>query len=159
MGQSARARVMPCWAWVAPLLWCFIPSWLLSTKSRNFIKYWDSGLNAQGSRRFIATVHITAVIGRRRWGKKAQGKLSLAPNLLLNWVSYPLQVQCTFFLPVFWNLYMTKQGFRWHLFLTLRITLLNVKIDFWLKHGNFVDVAMNGISMAKPHQAFIENGL
>jgi hypothetical protein len=24
--------VMPCWAWVAPLIWCFIPSWLLSTK-------------------------------------------------------------------------------------------------------------------------------
>ncbi len=31
-------KVMPCWAWVAPLIWCFIPSWLLSAKSWNFIK-------------------------------------------------------------------------------------------------------------------------
>jgi hypothetical protein len=31
-------KVMPCWAWVAPLIWCFIPSWLFSAKSWNFIK-------------------------------------------------------------------------------------------------------------------------
>jgi hypothetical protein len=39
---------MPCWAWVAPLIWCFILSWLLSRKSWNFInkdmECWDSGL-------------------------------------------------------------------------------------------------------------------
>jgi hypothetical protein len=57
------------------------------------MKYWDSGLNAQGLRTFI---HITAMIGRRRSRKKGQGKLSIAPNLLLNWVSYPVEVQCTF---------------------------------------------------------------
>ncbi len=57
-------KVMPCWAWVSALVWCFIPSWLLSAKSWNFIKqrvcmkkYWDSGLNAPGSRTFIATVN------------------------------------------------------------------------------------------------------
>ncbi len=31
-------KVMACWAWVEPLIWCFITSWLLSTKSWNFIK-------------------------------------------------------------------------------------------------------------------------
>jgi hypothetical protein len=78
------------------------------------MKYWDSGLNAPGSRRFRTTVHIAAQL----WliegvqEKKGQAKLNLAPNLLLNWVSYPVEVQCTFFFPVFWNLvpYVTKQG-------------------------------------------------
>jgi hypothetical protein len=31
-------KVMPCWVWVAPLIWCFITSWLFSAKSWNFIK-------------------------------------------------------------------------------------------------------------------------
>jgi hypothetical protein len=89
---------VPCRAWVTPLIWgCFIPSWLLPTKSREFIKYWDSGLNARRSRTFIATVHIAEVIGWRRSGKKGVGKLSLALNLLLNWVSCPVEAQCTFF--------------------------------------------------------------
>jgi hypothetical protein len=26
---------MPCWTWVSPLIWCLIPFWLLSAKSRN----------------------------------------------------------------------------------------------------------------------------
>jgi hypothetical protein len=29
---------MPCWAWVAAPIWRFIPSWLWSAKSWNFIK-------------------------------------------------------------------------------------------------------------------------
>ncbi len=43
--------------------------------------------------------------------KKGQGNLSLAPNLLLNGVSCPLEAQCNFF-PVFRNFvpYVTKQG-------------------------------------------------
>ncbi len=103
-------KVMPCWAWVAPLIWCFIPSWLLSPKSWNFInkdmKCWDSGLNARVSRIFIATIHIAAVDRRTQ----------ITPNLVLIWVSVHLEAQCKFF-TVFWNLilYMTKQGaiFSW----------------------------------------------
>jgi hypothetical protein len=45
--------------------------------------------------------------------KKTRGhdKLNLTPNLLLNWVSRPIEAQCIFFL-VFWNLipYVTKEG-------------------------------------------------
>jgi hypothetical protein len=52
------------------------------------MKYWDSGLNAPGSRTLIVTVHIAAASGWKRsgQGKTSEGKLSLAPNLLLNWV-------------------------------------------------------------------------
>jgi hypothetical protein len=73
------------------------------------MKYWDSGLNARGSRTFIATVHIPALESIQE--KNGQGKLSLAPNLLLNSVSCPVEPRCTCF-PVFWNLvrYVTKQG-------------------------------------------------
>jgi hypothetical protein len=36
----------------------------------------------------MATVHIAAaVIGWKRSGNKGKGKLSLGPNLLLNWIS------------------------------------------------------------------------
>jgi hypothetical protein len=59
------------------------------------MKHWDSGWNAQGSRTFIATVNIAAaVIGSRSSGTKGQGKLSLALNLLLNWVSCPVEALC-----------------------------------------------------------------
>jgi hypothetical protein len=40
-------KVMPCWAWVAPLIWCFfIPSWLFVCPQSHEIllnksmKYW-----------------------------------------------------------------------------------------------------------------------
>jgi hypothetical protein len=43
-------KVMPCWAWVLPLIWCFIPCcpqsndiFLLNKGMKN----WDSGLNAR----------------------------------------------------------------------------------------------------------------
>jgi hypothetical protein len=51
------------------------------------------------------------VIGWRRSGKKGEGKLSLGLNLLLNWVSCPVEAQCTFF-SRFWNFIpcVTKQG-------------------------------------------------
>jgi hypothetical protein len=29
-------KVMPCWAWVAPLTWCFIPSWMFVRKVMKF---------------------------------------------------------------------------------------------------------------------------
>jgi hypothetical protein len=65
------------------------------------MKYRDSRLNAGGARTFRVTVHIAgAVIGWRRSGKEWYGKLSLAANVLLNWVSCPLKAQCTF-LPCF----------------------------------------------------------
>jgi hypothetical protein len=93
------------------------------------MKYWDSGLNAWSARTFIATVHIVAehwlVEGVQE--KKGQGKLSFAPNLLLNWVSWPLEAQCSIVFRVFWNLipYLRpNRGFQCRLFLTLRITLL-----------------------------------
>jgi hypothetical protein len=99
-------KVMPCWAWVSPLIWCFISSWLLSAKSWNFIKWgypqshdsllnkgmkdWDSGLNARGSRTFIGTVHIaTALVSWRRSWKETSWSLlgpgvevGLAPNIM-----------------------------------------------------------------------------
>ncbi len=67
------------------------PSWLLSTKSWNFLKseYEILRLRIKCTRTFRATVHIAAVIGWKRSRKEGQGKLSLAPNLLLNWISCP----------------------------------------------------------------------
>jgi hypothetical protein len=49
------------------------------------MKYWNSALNAPGSRTLIATVvHIAAaaaaVIGWKRWGKKGQAKLRFSTN-------------------------------------------------------------------------------
>jgi hypothetical protein len=64
------------------------------------MKYWDPGLNARSARTFIATVHIN--IRSSDWLKefrkrKDQSKLSLAPNLMLNWVLCFLEAQCTCF--------------------------------------------------------------
>ncbi len=39
------------------------------------------------------------------------------------------------------------------------VETLNVKKNSWQKHNNYVNVAMNDISMAKPHEASIENRL
>jgi hypothetical protein len=39
------------------------------------------------------------------------------------------------------------------------VETLNVKTNSWLKHNNYVYVAMNSISMAKPHEASLENRL
>jgi len=77
-------KVMPCCTWVAPLIWCFIPSWLFVRKSHEILlnkgmKYWNSGLNASSSRTFITRVHIAAaVIGWKRWGKERTGKTQLS---------------------------------------------------------------------------------
>jgi hypothetical protein len=98
---------MPCWDWVAPLIWCWLHPLLavvgkvMKVLLNKGMKYWDSGLNAPGSRRFRAILRIAAaaVIGWKRFQeKKGECKLSLAPNfLLLNWVSCPaLEAQCTF---------------------------------------------------------------
>jgi hypothetical protein len=76
--------------------------------------------------RFIGTVHIAAaVIGWRRSGKEWGGKLSLAPNLLLTWVSCPVEAQLLFFSPFFEvsSSMWPNRGFRCRLFLTLRMIL------------------------------------
>jgi len=78
------------------------------------MKYWKSGLNAGGSRTFTAAT----VYREQQWlvegvqEKEGQGKLSLAPNLMLNWVPCPLWSPVYFLFHVFWNLihYVTKQG-------------------------------------------------
>jgi hypothetical protein len=114
---SVIHKVMPCWAWVAPLIWCFIPSWLLAAKSWNFIKwgmkYWDSRLNALGSRTFIVTVHIAAtVIGWSRSAKERTGQTQFSTKFAAK-LSFmpPLKLSVLFF-RVLWNLiaYVTKQG-------------------------------------------------
>ncbi len=52
------------------------------------MKYWDSTLNAPGSRTFIATVHISAImIGWKYSGKEMTEQTNFSTNLLLNWVS------------------------------------------------------------------------
>jgi len=94
------------------------------------MKYWDSGLNApECTRTFIATVHIAAVLGWKRSRKEGQGKLSLAPNLLLNWISCPVEAQCTSFSCFLKSRPLCDQtgpnrGFPCRLCLTLRMTLL-----------------------------------
>jgi hypothetical protein len=81
------------------------------------MKYWDSALNARGARTFIATIHKAKQqkwLGEGVQEKQGQGKLGLAPNLLLNWVSCPVEAQCTLFFPLdFWKLIpyvTTKEG-------------------------------------------------
>jgi len=96
-------KTMPCWAWVQPSFdassapgSCAQSHEILLNKG---MKYWDSGLHARGLRTFTATANIAAaaVIGWMRSVKQGQGKLSWAPNLFLNWVSCPVEAQCTFF--------------------------------------------------------------
>jgi hypothetical protein len=91
-----RSKVVPCWAWVGPLVCCFIPSsWLLSAKSwkNKGMKYLRTRvLNARSARKNIIAA---AVIGWRRVHEmKGPSKLRLSPNLLLNWVSCPVFMPC-----------------------------------------------------------------
>jgi hypothetical protein len=109
---------MPCWVWVAPLIWCFIPSWLLSAKSWNFIKsgYEILRLRAKCTKLgniYSYSTHSSSSDWLKEFRKRKDRANSVsAPNLLLNWVSCPLEAQCTFFFLVFWILipYVTKQG-------------------------------------------------
>ncbi len=132
---------MPYWAWVvAPLVWCFIPSWLLSSKSWNFIKSGYEILRLSIKCTRLENIYNYSTHSKQQerlvesvQEKKGQGKLSLAPpNLLLNWEFHaPLKPSVLFFCPVFWNLipYVTKQGeFRCRPCLALRITLLSWRI-------------------------------
>jgi len=137
-----------------PLIWwCFIPSWLLSTKSWNFIKYWDSGLNARHSRTFIATVRIAEVNGWRRSGKKGEGKLSLALNLLhakLSFMPRWSPVYFVFFLPVFWNLisYVTKQGVLVPSFPVFMDSLIAwEKVCYWVLYMSLVNLQNLGLGL------------
>jgi hypothetical protein len=61
------------------------------------MKYWDSGLNAPGSRTFIVQYTDQQWLVESVQEKKDKDKLSLSPNLLLNWISCPVEAQCTFF--------------------------------------------------------------
>jgi hypothetical protein len=57
------------------------------------MKNWDLTINALGSRTFIATIHIVAtMVSWKCSGKKGWGKFNLAPNLLLNWISCPVEI-------------------------------------------------------------------
>jgi hypothetical protein len=123
-------KVVPYWA--GPLIWCFIPSWLLSAKSWNFMKEGYEILrprikctkheNIYSYSTHRSTVHIgAAVIGWRRSGKertvqtqfstKIASKLSFMPrwssvcffSLILK--SQPLCDQTGGFGPVFSCLY------------------------------------------------------
>jgi hypothetical protein len=118
-----KKKSCPVGAWVAPLIWfdamlassspprccpqtheSFIKSGYEMLKLRT--KCWNSVWNVPGSRTFYSYVQE----------KKGQGKLSLAPNFLLNSVSCPLEApsfmppwspQSTFYIkkvPFFWNL-------------------------------------------------------
>jgi hypothetical protein len=77
------------------------------------MKYWNSGLNAPGSRTFIATVHIAAaVIGWRRSGKERTGQTQFSTKFAAKLCFIPRWSSVYLFFPVFWNLvpYGTKQG-------------------------------------------------
>ncbi len=111
-------KVMPSWARVAPLIWCFIPSWLLSNEIllNRGMKYSDSGLSARGARTFIGTVHIAgAVISWRRSEKERTGQTQFSTQFAAKLSFMPRWSPGYLLLfPAFWNLipYVTKQGFR-----------------------------------------------
>jgi hypothetical protein len=135
--NSVISKVMPCWAWVAPLVWCFIPSWLLSANSWNFIKKGYEILRLRIKCRRLENIYSysthTPVISWRRSRKKGQGELSLAPNLVVNSVSCPFKPSVLF--PLFFEIsspMWPHRGFQCCLFLTLRITLMFYEYDQWI---------------------------
>jgi hypothetical protein len=144
---------MPCWAWVAPLILRFIPSWLLAASHgillNQGMKYWDSGVNAPGLRTFVATVHI----GMQQWlvesvrENQGQGKLSLVLSFMPCWSP----VYFVFF-SCFWTLvpYMTKQGGSRAVFcLTLRITLMYCKIFQKISSIPFKNISLRNVFFKK----------
>jgi hypothetical protein len=88
---------MPCWAWVAPIIWCFIPSWLLSAKWWNFIK--------SGYEILKLSIKCTRLKNSYRYGthsnsshslkafRKTKKKKQDKANLLINWVSCPFEAR------------------------------------------------------------------
>ncbi len=91
------------------------------------MKYWDSGLNAPGSRTFIAKLHIAAaMIGWKRSGKERRGQTQFSTKLAAKLSFMPPWSPVYFFLLFFeissplWP----NRGFRCRLCLTLWIILL-----------------------------------
>jgi hypothetical protein len=89
------------------------------------MKYWNSGLNAPGTRTFIATVHIAAaVIGWRRSGKERTGqtqfstKFAAKPSFMPHW--RPVDLFIFLFFEISSPMWPNR-GLRCRLFLTLRI--------------------------------------
>jgi len=93
------------------------------------MKYWDSGLNAPGSRTFRAIAHIVAVIGWKRSTKERTGQTEFGTKFAakLNFDA-PLKPRVLLF-PVLKCRPLCDQtgpnrGFQCRLWLTLRMTLL-----------------------------------
>jgi hypothetical protein len=77
------------------------------------MKYWASGLNARGSRTFIATEHIAAaVLGWKRSGKERRGQTQFSTKFAAKLSFMPRWSPVYLNFPGFWNLipYVTEQG-------------------------------------------------
>ncbi len=112
-------------SWITHILFFFIKSWpfgseshlsfdvssLLGCHPQNHeillnkgMRYWNSRLNAPDLKTFITIIIIhttTPMIGRKHSRKEKIGKLNLTPNMLVEWVSSPVEIQCIFFFSCF----------------------------------------------------------
>jgi hypothetical protein len=137
-------KVMPSWARVAPLIWCFIPSWLLSNEIllNRGMKYSDSGLSARAARTFIASVHIAgAVISWRRSEKERTGQTQFSTQFAAKLSFIPLEPRVPPFISCFLKSHplCDQTGVPVRLFLTLRITLMfNDMITFVFKWSHLM---------------------
>jgi hypothetical protein len=95
------------------------------------MKYWDSALNASGSRTFTATVHIAAaVIGWKRWGKERTGQTQFKSTKFAAKLSFMPRRSSVYVFFLFFEIsspMWPNRGFRCRLCLTLRISLLSDK--------------------------------
>jgi len=103
--------------------------------SREGMKYWDSGLNAPGSRRFIGNLPIAAaVIGWKRSGKERRGQTQFSTKFAAK-LSFMPPCSSVYSFLLFLKIsspMWPNRGFRCRLRLTLWITLLN----FFSSHKN-----------------------
>ncbi len=93
------------------------------------MKYWDSGLNAPGSKTFVVTVRrAAAVIGSKRSGKERTGQTQFSTNFAAKLLSFMPHWSPVYFFFLFLKIsspVWPNRGFWCRLRLTLRITLLS----------------------------------
>ncbi len=96
-------KVMACWAWVAPLIWCFIPSWLSFAKSWNFI-----GLAYQG--KDIVLRFIVEYNSLRDFGPLLVGQFWYKDLWkMIFWLVLKLEICCR--VMISWKILVSFSGF------------------------------------------------
>ncbi len=127
-------KVMPCWAWVSPLIWCSYPQ-----SHKMLLNQLMKCLDARIQCPRLESMYRYSTHSSSDWLKALMKKnrrvgTQIRPNLVRIWVSVPFEDQGTIFYHCFLKshpLYGPNRGVWCRLFLTLWITLLTQETCCW----------------------------